>query len=158
MTIFWIVSASIAVILILITVIANRIPSSGERGGNKDETSQPSAKKTKKKLWPIIAVILSGLFVWVGIGKKNAIPIQQAAIEFHLKVGEETPTVEVGLGTHHRLWANKPYLAVSVQHNGSRISYPMPTGWETWNGDEPGGRLRLIGEEDNTVVKIVKAK
>jgi len=77
------------------------------------------------------------------------------AEEFHLKVGEETPTVEAGPGTHHRLWANKPYKAVSIQKDGSRINYSMPAGYETWNGAEPSGRLRLIGIEEDTIVRIL---
>ncbi|MEK7624320.1 MAG: hypothetical protein AAB404_01145 [Patescibacteria group bacterium] len=165
--IIWIVLA-IAVILILITIIANSTPSYDEKKEEDDETKSaktPDASKAKKNyLWPIIAVILLGILVWAvifalsGAAKKQAAPVRQVAMEFHLKVGEETPTVEVGFETRHLLWANKPYQAVSVQKDGSRIIYPMPAGPETWNGDEPGGRLRLIGKEEDTVIKIVEVK
>ena len=152
----------LAIAMVAVTIISNRVPSFDEKrkGGKKSEIPQtPGAARAKKKLWPIIAIVLLGFLIWGGAGKKNALPpIQQAAAEFHLKAGEETPTVEVGQGTRHRLWADKPYLAVSVQKDGSRITYPMPDGGETWNGDEPGGRLRLLGVEGDTLVKIVSLK
>ena len=162
--VIWIVLAGIAVILILITIIANSAPSYDERkrgyNGTKGETSKtPNASKTKKNLWPIIAVILLGLLVWFGIAKKHAAPVvQQAAIEFHLKVGEETPTVEAGQGTQHRIFGNKPYKMRRILPDGGEKIYPMPSGWETLTGVEPVGRVRLIGEEEDTVVKIIKVK
>ncbi|OGG43237.1 hypothetical protein A3G50_01090 [Candidatus Jorgensenbacteria bacterium RIFCSPLOWO2_12_FULL_42_11] len=149
----------LAVAMVAVAIIFNRVPSFDEKRKRKSEVPQtPGAARAKNKLWLVIAVILLGLLIWVGVGKKKALPPQQAAAKFRLKAGEETPTVEVGQGTHHRLWADKPYLAISVQRDGSRITYPMPDGWETWNGDEPGGRLRLIGVEEDTLVRIVPVK
>ena len=155
MTILWIVLG----LMVAITIIAWSLPSSDEKKKTKDEISQPSgASKTKKNLWPIIVVILLGLLVWFGIGKKHAIPAQQAAMEFHLKVGEETPTVEAGPGTQHRIWGNKPYAMRRVLPDGSEKIYPMPSGWETLTGVEPLGRVRLIGKEEDTFVQIVLVK
>lgn len=125
------------------------------------------SKKSKKDrstvagwawLIPII-IIITGIGLWLrGTAQRKSYPIAAEAQEFRLKVDEEMPTVEVGRGTRHRLWANKSYLAVSVQKDSSRITYSMPSGWETWNGNEPAGRLRLIGIEPSTLVKIVKVK
>ena len=42
--------------------------------------------------------------------------------------------------------------------DGGEKIYPMPSGWETLTGVEPVGRVRLIGEEEDTVVKIIKSK
>jgi hypothetical protein len=88
--------------------------------------------------------------------RKKAEELKRATVveQFQLKVGEETSTVEAGPGTHHRLWANKPYQAVSVQMDGSRKLYPMPAGWESWTGAAPAGKLRLIAKEEETIVKI----
>ncbi len=70
------------------------------------------------------------------------------------KEQEEIPTVEAGPGTRHRLWANKPYQAVSVQMDGTKEFYNMPAGWESWTGAAPAGKLRLIAKEEGTIVKI----
>jgi hypothetical protein len=117
-------------------------------------------------LWliPIILIIV-GIVLWFrgcheGSAEDSAkfYPIAANAQEFHLTVGVETPTVEAGLGTQHRIWANNPYKMRRVLSDGSEIFYPMPAGWETLTGVEPLGRVRLIGIEEKTVVKIVKVK
>lgn len=122
--------------------------------------SREDKKAVAGWVWLIpIVLIIVGIGLWPrGTAQRKSYPIAAEAREFYLKVGEEIPTVEVGPGIHHRLWANKPYLAVSIQMDGSRIIYSMPAGYETWNGAEPVGRVRLIGVEENTVVKIVKVK
>ncbi len=101
----------------------------------------------------VVLVILLGV-LWI-YSVVRSTPVTE---EFVLKVGEEVPTVKVGPGTYHDLRANKPYQAVSVQPDGSRKIYNMPAGWETWTGTAPPGRLRLIGKEKGTIVKISSRK
>lgn len=134
--------------------------------------------KARRWLLTLVVIAIIGIAVIVSLGGRkeakkqvhdffhSSSPIQsQPAVEqFSLpysdelkkegKVQEETPTVEASPGTRHRLWANKPYMAISVQMDGSRNLYNMPAGWESWIGAEPAGRLRLIAKEEGTIVKI----
>jgi len=102
-------------------------------------------------------------------GEKPPAVQQQPAVEqFSLPYSDELKkegkeqegisTVEAGPGTYHRLWANKPYMAVSVQMDGTKNLYNMPAGWESWTGAEPAGRLRLIAKEKGTIVKILSQR
>lgn len=127
---------------------------------------QPTAKRylKTKTAGVIIGIVLLAMIVVVIVAvwpENNTSPQPTARVaetvkaeEFSLIVGKEVPTVEVGSGTRHRLWSNKPYTAVSVQLDGSRILYDMPAGWESWTGAEPMGRLRLIGKKEGTIVRI----
>lgn len=131
------------------------------------ELKLKEAKEAKRyiKIGTAVAVISICLLVMAAIimlPKEKAVDYKAAraaetvkAEEFSLIVGKEVPTVEVGSGTRHRLWSNKPYTAVSVQLDGSRILYDMPAGWESWTGAEPMGRLRLIGKKEGTIVRIL---
>jgi len=113
-------------------------------------------KKGVSWIWYLITIILLivGVFILIAAnGEKSPVAQREVVKEFELKVGEETPTIDVGPGTRHLLCANKLYQAVSVQKDGSRRIYDMPTR-ETWTGGEPAGKLRLIGKEKGTVVKI----
>ena len=72
---------------------------------------------------------------------------------------EEVPTFDAGPGTRHRIRADAPYRAVSVQSDGKRITYPMPAGWETWTGAAPAGKLRLTnakGAKTETLVEVLR--
>lgn len=73
------------------------------------------------------------------------------------KSQQEIITVEDGPGTFHRLWANKPYVAISLEIDG-RKSYNMPAGWNSWTGHWPPGRLWLMAKEKDTVVKTWKVR
>jgi len=125
-------------------------------------------KKTGAKIeqaptwaWGII-LILSFIFLISGSGlriKTSQIQNKNKQVipeKFNLLVGEEVPTVWVGPGTYHVLEANKSYKAVSVQQDGSVKIYEM-SAKESWIGAEPAGRLRLIGKEPKTIVKIIQA-
>jgi len=74
------------------------------------------------------------------------------------KPQEEIPAVEDGPGTLHRIWANRPYIAVSVEADGNRKHFNMPAGWDSWIGHWPPGRLRLVAKEKDTVVKTWKVR
>ena len=100
------------------------------------------------------------LFLIVGAGLKqhDRTPTSTAEVVFKLFPEKETPTVWVGPGTYHVLEANKPYKAISIQPDGSRVVYEMPAGRESWVGAAPAGRLRLLAQEPGTIVKIVPGK
>lgn len=74
---------------------------------------------------------------------------------------EEVPTFDAGPGTKHRLRGDAPYRAISVQSDGKRIIYDMPSGWETWTGAAPAGKLRLAnakGAKEKTLVEIIRVQ
>ncbi len=73
----------------------------------------------------------------------------------------EVLTIYGGPGTLHRLRGNAPYRAIANQLDGKRIIYDMPAGWESWTGEAPAGRLRLInaqGVKTTTLVEIVRVR
>lgn len=96
------------------------------------------------------------------VPKKEITPQPQAAVpaveEFRLNGDEEILTVLVGLGTYHEIWANKPFLVLSRQSDGTQKAYEMPTGYSSWEGGEPHGFLRLKGISDNTLVRFRKIR
>lgn len=68
MKLLLIIFGSLAAIMILIIIIASRIPSFEERRKNRSfQSSTPGAPKVKRNLWPIIAVILLALAIVVGV-------------------------------------------------------------------------------------------
>lgn len=78
--------------------------------------------------------------------------------EFSLPVGAITQTVWAAAGTHHRLTSNKPFVAISIEPDGSKMRWPMPAGKSVWNGANPGGSLLLEGLEEGTIVGVKKVR
>ncbi len=133
--------------------------------------------------WVIAIVIISILAIWIAglwekekaVGKAKQEKLQaQAEVEFQKKLQkfylpacdakgecEEVPTVDAGPGTKHRIRADAPYRAVSIQPDGKRIEYNMPAGWESWTGAAPAGKVRLMnakGVQTETPVEILRVQ
>lgn len=75
--------------------------------------------------------------------------------EVLLTVGEPVEAFKAEFGTIHRLYSNKPFMALAFRPDGVTLArYQMPAGYSSWFGDEPAGYVRLEGVQKNTFVKI----
>jgi len=135
---------------------------------------------TKHKKFRIVAIILIAiLLIFIFVSKEKERKARraelqaQAQVEFRNKLEKfvlppcdndectEVLTVDAGPGTEHRLRGNTPYRAISVQSDGKRIIYNMPSGWETWTGAAPAGKLRLLnvkGAKAQALVEVLRVQ
>lgn len=75
--------------------------------------------------------------------------------EFKLDAGKERATVFVGPGTFHRISADKPWIAISVQPDGTLKEYESPS---SWKGGLSEGLLIVRGVEDGTTLRFERVR
>lgn len=121
----------------------------------------------------VTAIAITVAFFFGGKPKEKAaevaaqagVGVSQTAVaggeEFILNAGEEVFTVLVGTGTHHRIRANKPWLALSRDDQSG--TYEGPGGkyrperhgtLAVWNGAGPEAPLLIRGLEDGTKIRF----
>ncbi|NCN94761.1 hypothetical protein GW888_00840 [Candidatus Wolfebacteria bacterium] len=158
--------------IILFFQIRKRINAKSETQQQPTKTTDRKKKRSVGWVFPVILLLLVALLgYWYhneqvkNLRKQTRIEFQKQLQSFYLppctedSECEEVPTVDAGPGTKHRIRADAPYRAVSVQPNGKRIVYNMPEGWETWTGAAPAGKLRLLnakGAEKEILVEILR--
>ena len=157
----------IPLVMVALTIILNRIPSSEER--RKGEASQtPGVSKAKRRFGPVLVIILlllliGGLVGW-GVLKKNVATSTDTAnkayeYEYKLSAGQKIYTqVAVGPEVILRILANQPFSVIASQLQPDESikieEYIMPAGESGWLGGEPTGVFTIQGITNDTLVKI----
>jgi len=163
MKILWL-ALGIPLAIVVITIIANSIPSFDER--RRGETSQtPGTSKTKRRLGPGLVIILLVLAVVVGVVaikrfSPAAYPIAADAQDLWLSVGE---TVKVKIYPDRWSgWINLPPGAEFVVDRPGEIEYLFVNGEHIfspdkttrWLGTIPHCSFRIRGTTGEATITI----